>query len=276
MCPAVDPNISVMIICYNFERFIGECIESILAQTLPPREIIIADDVSPDSSWSIISKYARRHPESIKAFRQERNLGPHGNGVSAWEMARGDLLSALDGDDRWHPAKLEMEWKALQRRPDARLAYSNVRTIDEQGEVMGLWYGGKGPAPPEGDVFLRVASRKFFPRIPNIFRNELVYRDVYEEFGYDGNVRVFLDYDFKLRATARYPVAYSGHTTVDYRVHPDGLHRTAREIHQQDQIAVYRKNLHLVAERNTREARALHRKLEKQIRVFERKAGAGT
>ena len=124
------PKISVFIITYNFAKYLRECIESVLAQTLRPFEIIICDDHSTDDSWAIISEYARRHTELIKAYRQKKNIGPARNGNFGRKIAKGDLFAGIDGDDRWLPRKLEMEWKALQRHPDARIAYSNVYNIE--------------------------------------------------------------------------------------------------------------------------------------------------
>ena len=110
-----------------------------------------------------------------------------------------------------------------------------------------LRHSGEGLPPPEGDVFLRVASRTFFPNLRSVFRNELLYRNVYEEIGFDPEVQVFLDYDFKLQATARYPVAYSGSVGVDYRFHAAGIHEQRKHLLRRDEARIYRKHLHLLA-----------------------------
>src|SRR6267143_4635351 len=70
------PKISVTILSYNFEKYIGECIESLLAQTLLPFEIVISDDCSADKSWEVIEGYQKRYPKLLKCFRQDRNIGP--------------------------------------------------------------------------------------------------------------------------------------------------------------------------------------------------------
>ena len=157
------PKISVVIITYNFEKYIRECIESILAQTLRPYEIIISDDHSTDNSWNIISEFSKQFPRLIKAHQQETNLGPFQNGTFGGEMATGDFVCLMDGDDRWLPCKLELEWQALQNCPGAQIAYSNVYEIDDDGKHIGIYFDGQGDEPPSGDVFIHVYSRRLFP-----------------------------------------------------------------------------------------------------------------
>lgn len=265
----VTPVISVLIISYNFEKYLDECIKSILAQTLRPYEIIIVDDCSTDRSWEIISTYASENPMLIKAFQQEENVGQYRNGRCAWRKASGDLISALDGDDRWLPRKLELEWQALEDNPEAQIAYSNVHIIDEHGTCTSTYYDGNGPVPPSGDVFIDVIMLKMFSHTGYVLRNELMYRSVFEEIGYDENIKIYLDLDFKIRATARFPVAYSGEVLVDYRFHNQGIHATATKDLEKDELAVWRKNIQLLAERPEPQAKQRVAQLKQRFHVFD-------
>ncbi len=151
------PRISVIVFSYNFERYLEECLESILAQTFPPSEIIVTDDCSGDASPKIIEKVNRKNPGRIRAFLHGKNRGMQAHGVWAERQARGDYISTVDGDDSWHPRKLEREWQALERNPVAQIAYSHVHLIDSEGRLEGIWEGGV-----EGDVFEAVFSRNEF------------------------------------------------------------------------------------------------------------------
>jgi len=103
-----------------------------------------------------------------------------------------------------------LEWKALQRDPEARIAYSNVYFIDAQGNRIGNWYDDKGPAPPRGDVFVEVFSKRCRFHSTSI-RNPLRYRFTSDEVGYiDEKLESQWDWDEIVRLTARFPVAYSG------------------------------------------------------------------
>ena len=236
------PRISVVIITYNFEKFLRECIDSILAQTLRPCEIVIYDDCSTDESWSIISQYSQRFPDLFVIHRQPKNVGMHINANTALQQARGELVSSLDGDDRWFPRKLELEWAAMCRNPEAGMAYSNVCCIDAKGRQTAVWYDGKGPEPPSGDVFVQVFSKRFFPGIRSIFRNPLMYRSALEEMDYhDEDVELYIDWDLKLRLSAAYPIAYSGEALVDYRIHSGGIHNQPVNTHLRDLKTIYHK-----------------------------------
>lgn len=255
-CAIERPEISVVLFSCNFEKFIAEAVESVINQTLTPFEIIICDDHSSDDSWKIISSYAEKHPGLIRSFRHQHNIGPIRNGKFGKEKAQGDLVSIIDGDDRWLPRKLELEWKALINYPGAKVAYSNVILIDKNGKPAGCWYDGKGGAPPSGDVFVQTFAKRFFPNRRSIFRNQLMCRNVIQELGYDDDaIDRHADWDLKIRMAARYPVAYSGQALVEYRIHDSGIHRTrAKDLLKSTQYVI-QKNSHLLKERTNEERR---------------------
>ncbi len=248
------PNISVVIVTYNFAMYLRECVESVLAQTLQPFEIIICDDHSLDGSRKIIKDYGERYPNIIRGYSHERNIGVGRNGNFGLKRAKGGLITYIDGDDRWLPRKLEMEWKALDRYPKARVAYSNVYRIDAEGNRTGIWHDAKAPVPPSGDVFVEVFSRRFFQNTSSIFKCPLMYRSALHETGYcDESLESYWDWDHKIRLTARYPVVYSGQALVEYRRHEGGFSRSEPEKHLRAMAMVYEKHLPLLSERSRRE-----------------------
>lgn len=249
------PRISVVIFTYNSAKYLRECIESILAQTLRPFEIIICDDHSMDESWAIVREYRQRYSDLIKPFRHKRNIGQVHNGNFGRKVAKGDLVTFLDSDDRWLPRKLELELKALQRHANAQIAYSNVYIIDAEGNRTGIWYDGKGSPPPSGDVFIEVFSRRFFPNTTSVFRNQLMYRFTLDEIGYnDENLDSYWDWDEKIRLTARFPVVYSGEALVEYRKHKEAFSSREPEKHFGAMVKVYEKHLPLLKQRSRKEA----------------------
>ncbi len=259
------PRITVVIVSYNFERYIAECIESVLAQTLSPYEIIIADDHSTDRSWEIIKRYQSKYPNLIKAYRNEKNLGPAKNANRFWKLFNGDYHSIIDGDDRWLPRKLETEWRALQKDPEAQIAYSNVYLIDTEGKRIGILYNGQGSEPPTGDVFVEVFSKRFFPNTNDrsVFRNELVTRYAYLQEGLcDENLINHWDWDRKIRYTARFKVTYSGEPLVEYRRHDKGVSNMSPEKRYQSILSVYKKNLPLLSLRTEEEIKIIKKEIK--------------
>ncbi len=266
-----SPTISVIIYTYNNEAFVSDCVESILTQTLSPFEVIICDDHSLDGTWAIVETYQKKYPHLIRAYRHDKNMGMHFNANFGLQQAKGDLINSLGGDDRWLPRKLELEWKALQDHPEAKIAYSNVITIDSRGDRTGIWYDGSGPELPSGDVFVQVFSKKFFPNNRSIFRNQLIYRSVYEEVGgYDFNIPIHIDWDLKVRQTCRYKVAYSGEALVEYRIHGKGVHNQSQENLFVSEKAVVDKNLKLLESRSASEAEEIKKGIKDLLESYSR------
>lgn len=104
-------NISVVVPCFNAAPYLGQAVDSVLAQTFPPAEIFIVDDGSTDGSLEI----AQRFGPPVQVMRQE-NSGPSAARNRGISCAKGDWIAFLDADDVWEPEKLERQSDAA--RPD--------------------------------------------------------------------------------------------------------------------------------------------------------------
>jgi glycosyltransferase involved in cell wall biosynthesis len=133
---AYHPLVSIITPTYNHERFIGQCIESVLAQTYPHWEQIIIDDGSTDGTGNVISRY---QDERIKYIRQNNlgiwNLGKIYN--NALQISRGDLIAILEGDDFWPPYKLERQIPAFARK-EVVLSWGKGASTNSEGETTGI------------------------------------------------------------------------------------------------------------------------------------------
>lgn len=132
-----EPFVSIIIPCYNAERYVGEAIESALAQTYPNKEVIVIDDGSTDGSLEVIKSFGKR-------IRWE--TGPNRGGSAARNrglaIARGELIQFLDADDLLHPTKLEKQ----------------VAEFHHSGADMVVCYGEVIPAT---DVFADTYRRPY-------------------------------------------------------------------------------------------------------------------
>ena len=99
------PKVSVIVPVYNVAEYLGQCLDTILLQTLQDIEVICVDDGSTDNSLNILNTYAM-FDERLKVIHQENaGAGPARNrGI---KEATGDFLIFLDGDDFFHPEMLE-------------------------------------------------------------------------------------------------------------------------------------------------------------------------
>jgi glycosyltransferase involved in cell wall biosynthesis len=103
-----DARVTVMIGVYNGARYLGEAVDSVLAQTRPPCELIVVDDGSTDDSGTIADAYG----PPVRCIRQERG-GMAASRNRAVREATGDFFAFLDADDRFPPDKLERQLAAL-------------------------------------------------------------------------------------------------------------------------------------------------------------------
>lgn len=113
--------VSILIPCYNAERWVAQAIESALAQTWSDKEVIVVDDGSTDGSLKEIQKFERRIQ-----WETGPNLGSNVARNRLLELARGEWLQYLDADDYLLPPKIERQVAFLMEQPECDVVYSPV------------------------------------------------------------------------------------------------------------------------------------------------------
>lgn len=124
-----EPLVSIVIPCFDAERYVGDAIRSALDQTYRKREVIVIDDGSTDGSLDVIRSFGN-------ALRWETGP-PRGGGAArnrGLALARGDLVQFLDADDYLHSEKLERQVRCVVRNP-ARIVYCDYETQWEEGDA---------------------------------------------------------------------------------------------------------------------------------------------
>ena len=207
-------SVSVIIPTYNYGRFIGEAIDSALAQTRAPLEVIVVDDGSTDGTAEVLAAYGDR----IRVLRQ-KNSGvamARNAGIAA---ARGEYLAFLDSDDAWYPCKLERQMPRFDAEPSLGLVHCGAETIDSEGRTLKMSVDGM-----EGQVaeaMLRLDREVIMPQGSSIVVPKRVAEDV---GGFDARLPPSEDWDFCYRVAARYAVGYVAEVLVRYRLHGSGIH----------------------------------------------------
>lgn len=222
-------NLTVGVTSYNQCDALVEAIDSVLAQTLRPREIIVVDDASEDDSPQVIRRYAEQYPDLVRPILLNQNRGPNAARNHVIDAARAELLSFLDGDDRWLPTKLEREAARLDApdRPDA--VFSNFYFTARDGARMFLWAADQ--APPEGYLLPQVLTLTL-PR-STLFRSEVVPTNLWRRAGYfDASFAMYGDWDMKIRLAAEVPrFGYVNEPLCEYRRHGTGISNKPVEMH---------------------------------------------
>jgi glycosyltransferase involved in cell wall biosynthesis len=112
------PLVSVLMTCYNREKYIAEAIESVLASSYKNFELIISDDVSTDKTVSIARSFALKD-NRVSVFVNESNLGDYKNRNMVASYAKGKFIKYLDSDDIIYPWGLEAMVSCMQQFPKA-------------------------------------------------------------------------------------------------------------------------------------------------------------
>lgn len=124
---------TIVIPCYNYGRFLAEAVESALAQTRPPQQIIIVDDGSTDDSLAVAGRYAALPPVRLIAQPNQGAIAAYNNGVRA---SSGEFFLILSADDRLDPRYLERTVPLLRSRPEAGYVYTAYRMFGARQRLL--------------------------------------------------------------------------------------------------------------------------------------------
>lgn len=215
-----DFDVSVVIPLYNHARYIGSAIESVLAQTLPAREIIIIDDGSTDDGIEVARKALAGHPGAT--ILGQSNAGAHNTINRCIGIARSRFVAVLNSDDQFEPHKLERCAQLWKENPDLDLVFGDVRLIDDDGLPV---HGG-----PTVDWLAR--SRDFLLRSDRLdlalanenfavtTSNFVFTKKIWERNGHFQALRYCHDLEFAFASLRNGRVLYDADKRhIQYRVH---------------------------------------------------------
>lgn len=141
--------VSVIICTYNGEKYLQQCIDSVINQSvgLKELEIIVVDDVSTDSTVEILKEYESRYPENICLVVRDVNSGEakEDNRKVALAYASGEYILWLDQDDWYEPNAVEILTKLMCEHPDLDYIEYGIRYVDEKGNQTGMSCRNDGP-----------------------------------------------------------------------------------------------------------------------------------
>lgn len=174
---------SVVIPVYNGAATIERAVDSVLAQTHKPLEIIVVDDGSTDDSVGILE---RKYSGAIKLIKLHENGGSSVARNAGMDTAKGAYIAFLDADDTWHPEKLFVTNKILREHPGIALFY-HARTFLEFDDTVA---SGEGSVKMLG--FSRLLRGNYVHTPCAVIRNDTSFR-------FEPSMRYMEDYDLWLR-----------------------------------------------------------------------------
>ena len=125
-----DPLVSIIIPSWNTAAYVGEAVDSALAQTYPNIEIIVVDDGSTDNTKELLQPYA----DAGKIhYVYQANKGLAGARNTGIRMAKGEYIAFLDDDDEWLPAKLDRQVAFLDADHSVSMVFCKEWLMDAEG-----------------------------------------------------------------------------------------------------------------------------------------------
>lgn len=136
--PINPPLVSVLVICYNQERYIKEALTSALEQDYDNLEVVVADDASTDNTQQIIRELGKDHPEKLKMYFNPKNLGITANSNVGLKHCRGEFVAFMGGDDVLLPGKISRQVEWFSQDDSRVLCGHDVEWIDQNGALLGI------------------------------------------------------------------------------------------------------------------------------------------
>ncbi len=215
-------RVSVLVTAYEHERYIAQALDGILEQDVDfSFEVLVGDDASTDGTRAVIAEYARAHPQTIRTFLPDTNLGLGGKAIFAElvERARGDFLAVLDGDDFWIEAgKLRRQVSYLEEHPECSMCFHEVLCRYEDGSRPDVPFTGVHD-PAEVDMHQLLDGFQMGSCSP-VFRRAAISPLPSWYFGVPWG-----DGPLYLLAAERGAIRYLPDVMAVYRIHDHGMYR---------------------------------------------------
>ncbi|MBI3825234.1 MAG: glycosyltransferase [Candidatus Rokubacteria bacterium] len=223
------PLVSVVISNYNYARFLGEAVESVLKQTYRHREIIVVDDGSTDDSPAVVRRFGdaiQYHRQPNQGVSTARNFGAR--------ASHGELIAFLDSDDAWLPEKLKRQIPLFAKR-DVGMVYAGLRYVDASGRPLGMRTSGR-----TGRVLREIALLRG-PGVPASGSSAVVRRRCFEQLGgFDPDLSTGADWDLWRRIACHWEIDLIREPLVLYRLHGRGMHRNL-DVFEYDKMVAFAK-----------------------------------
>jgi glycosyltransferase involved in cell wall biosynthesis len=215
------PSVDVVIPTRNRSRFIGQCLDSVRAQTLQPDGVIVVDDGSTDDTARVLAEYARTWPALRIVRTPPRGVSAARN--TALSLSTAQLVAFIDSDDVWDPDKLARQ-VALFAGDRSRLAlvYCGLRQIDDRGRSIA---GAPTILPARrGDVFKDMLEAFFGIAPSTIVARRAAIADA---GGFDENLVQAEDRDLCLKIARVSEIDYVPDALIGLRIHADNSYGRA-------------------------------------------------
>ncbi len=212
-------KISVIVNCYNGEKYLNQCISSILNQKYQNFEIIFYDNFSSDNSKNIVKNFKDIR---IKYFSSDRKLSLYEARNRAIKFSSGEIIAFLDVDDWWHETYLSSRAKEFDNE-NYDYYYSNVYMFYEKNKAYKKY---KNYSLPKGKIFNLLAKDYFI-----IISGLMLKKKIFNEVGYfNDNFNIIGDFDLVMRISKSHMAHSINEPLIYYRYHKNNFSKQNSEM----------------------------------------------
>ena len=230
-----SPQVSVVIPVYNREAYVGQAINSILAQTFTDFEVVVIDDGSADRSRDVAGSY--RDPR-VRLVCHERNQGLPKTRNRGIDVARGPYLAFLDSDDVALPTRLAKQVEFLDSHPDHAAVGAWIDWMDEAGRPLGRT---KRRPTDARDVSALRLFRQGIENTASLARTAIL-----RAYRHNESFAVSEDFELWARIAAEHPIANLPEVLVRRRAHEEQTSKGKDESTRLYRQAIYARQLALL------------------------------
>lgn len=206
--------VSVVMACYNHEKYVAQAIESVLKQSFRDLELVVVDDGSSDNSPNIIMKYAFEDAR-VRPFFHQKNMGIARTLNDCLKETRGRYLGFIGSDDAWLPHKLTQQLELIKDNED-KILWTSGQVINSEGNLTGqMAIDLLGWVPKtSGNLFQELLMEDFI-----LGQSALLKTEFAREIGFDERYRFVNDHLFFIELARRHEFLFNPTPTALYRIH---------------------------------------------------------
>lgn len=205
------PLVSIIVPSYNHEKYITQCIESIINQTYTNYELIVIDDGSKDNSFTILSDLQIRYGFKLILQKNHGVAFTLNRGIT--EFSSGEYITFCASDDYWIPGKLEKQVEYLEKNKQIPMCYGKSIAIDENNIGIPKYTKVINRNLKGGEIFEDIIFSNFHPPVNYMFKT-----DILRDLGlYNPQIHTE-DFYMNLKISSKYQIGYIDDFLSYYRI----------------------------------------------------------
>ena len=207
-----QPKVSIIMNCYNGEKFLKTSINSLINQSYKNFEIIFYDNKSTDNSINIIKSFKNKR---IRIFSSKKKLKLYKARNSAIKKAKGKYLTFLDTDDIWNRDKLQRQMDVIDQNKLIKIIYTNYNILKQKKKLK---YQRFNYALPSGKI-----TKELINNYTIGIATVLIKKELFDKFKFDETYDIIGDFDLMIKLSWNNKIHVIQKPLATYRIHGSNL-----------------------------------------------------